>query len=406
MLDTILIPIVKDKSGDLTSKDNYRPIAITTVMSKLLEMLLLMKYASFFNTGYNQFGFKAGHSTDLCTFIMNNVIDYYSSLSSPVFLCFLDASKAFDRLNFWILFSKLLSRGLPALVVKLLVFWYTQQRFCVRWSDIVSDFFLVSNGVRQGGVLSPYLFNVYTDELSKKLNDLNVGCMYNNKLVNHLMYADDMLLMTPSANALQSLLSVCEIYAKDCFIKFNLKKTVYLCIKPKKCKLSMIPTVYLDNTPLKLVTKQKYLGNVITSDNTDDCDILNQVRSTYARGNMLIKYFKHCSNAVKCSLFKTYCYNFYCCHLWRNFRNQSSKKLKVAYNNIFRKLFMFDSRTSISHQLALLKMDHIYVILRKSIYRFAMRVQLSNNVLIRTIADSFVFTSSKLYTHWCDKLYL
>ena len=70
---------------------------------------------------------------------------------SPVYICYLDASKAFDRLNYWCLFNKLLNRNFPKTVVKLLIFWYTTQSMCVQWNSCISASFLVSNGVRQGG---------------------------------------------------------------------------------------------------------------------------------------------------------------------------------------------------------------------------------------------------------------
>ena len=55
----------------------------------------------------------------------------------------------------------------------------------------MSDSFAVSNGVRQGGILSPYLFCVYMDDLSKKLNNVDAGCFMGTALINNLMYADD-----------------------------------------------------------------------------------------------------------------------------------------------------------------------------------------------------------------------
>ena len=122
LMDTILIPIVKDKKGNISSKDNYRPIALTSVISKILESIFLIQYEECLSTTCNQFGFKKGLSTDLCAFSFKQVIDYYNSKGSPVFICYLDASKAFDRINFWVLFKKLLDRGLPNIIVRLLIF--------------------------------------------------------------------------------------------------------------------------------------------------------------------------------------------------------------------------------------------------------------------------------------------
>jgi hypothetical protein len=88
LMNTTLISLIKDKKGDITDKDNYRPIAITTPFSKVLELALLNKCEDLLNTCMNQFGFKKGHSTDQCIFVLKEVINYYNSLSTPVFACF------------------------------------------------------------------------------------------------------------------------------------------------------------------------------------------------------------------------------------------------------------------------------------------------------------------------------
>ena len=332
LMDTILVPIVKDKKGDISSKDNYRPIAITSVISKILESCILKRYSHLLNTSYNQFGFKDNLSTDMCIFSLKHVIDYYSNMSSPVYLCYLDASKAFDRLNYWILFDKLLERKIPKIIVRILVYWYSNQEFLVRWGSHFSDSFGASNGVRQGGVLSPYLFNVYMDGLSLLLNSSNVGCHIDNVSFNHLMYADDTVLIAPSARGLQKLILLCEDYANNCDIIFNVKKSKYMCFNTGKA--FGVPKVFLNGKPIELVSKYKYLGLSICDNRKDDEAVSSQIRSLYCRGNLIIKHFKFCSDNAKILLFKAFCSSFYCSHLWGNCSYESSRKLKVAYNRI------------------------------------------------------------------------
>ena len=91
LMDTIIIPLVKDNKGDITDRDNYRPIALTCVSSKILELLILDKYGSYMQSNDNQFGFKQNHATDHSVFIFKEVVDYYTQNSSPVYVCFLDA---------------------------------------------------------------------------------------------------------------------------------------------------------------------------------------------------------------------------------------------------------------------------------------------------------------------------
>ena len=121
------------------------------------------------------------------------------SLLSTVFVTFLDASKAFDRVNYWLLFTKLIDKNVPLFVVKLLMFWYTKQGMKVRWGNTLSSSFQVGNGVKPGGILSPVLFNIYMDKLSMTLNNTAIGGQIGGQLLNHLCYADDMCLISISS---------------------------------------------------------------------------------------------------------------------------------------------------------------------------------------------------------------
>ncbi len=73
-MDTIIFPSVKDKKDDLTTQDNYRPIAVTCVASKLPEDIILYKYISALYTSDHQFGFKKCHSTDMCVLTLKDIV--------------------------------------------------------------------------------------------------------------------------------------------------------------------------------------------------------------------------------------------------------------------------------------------------------------------------------------------
>ena len=96
---------------------------------------------------------------------------------------------------------------------------------CVRWNGVFSESFHVSNGVRQGGVLSPVLFSVYVDGLLCKLRDSGVGCHLGCKFVGCVCYADDLALLAPSLSALRIMLKICENFARDHGLRYNAAKT-------------------------------------------------------------------------------------------------------------------------------------------------------------------------------------
>ena len=123
------------------------------------------------------------------------VASYYLRQGTPVIATLLDCSKAFDKCVFSALFSKLIDRNLPPIVVRALVCVHEEQQGCASWSGTRSSTFSITNGTRQGSVLSPTLFSVYLDDLLKELRLLGVGCHMGGVWVGAAGYADDLILL-------------------------------------------------------------------------------------------------------------------------------------------------------------------------------------------------------------------
>ncbi len=167
------------------------------------------------------------------------------SLGSPIYLGILDASKAFDKVNHWSLFKKLLLCGLPAVVVRILLTWYANQLFYIRWGNTVSCGFNVINGVRQGSIISPVFFNIYVNDLSCTLQSTRLGCNLNGTQINHLLYADDTVLIASTPSALQGLINICIDFAACNEITYNAKKSRVLCMQPQGQRL-FVPEFVVD----------------------------------------------------------------------------------------------------------------------------------------------------------------
>ena len=404
IMNTVIVPIVKDTKADITIQDNYRPIAVTTVLSKLLEMVLLERYSELLVTTSNQFGFKKKHSTEMAVYAFKNVIDHYICNSSPVYVCYMDASKAFDKIDHASLFKKMSNRKIPKAIVNLFVYWYQAQTFYVRWGNCLSEPFHATNGVRQGGILSPYLFNLYIDELSNKLNKANIGCYINSQPVNHLVYADDMVILAPSPRALQQLLNICNEYAIEYDISYNVKKTKCMCVRPKLFKDITVPQILLGGTAIEFVTKYTYLGVEITSSFCDDDDILRQTRAIYAKGNSLIRKFKAASVNVKVQLFKTYICTFYCPALWCYYHKAKFTSFNAAFKRVFRYLFVIRDG-SLTAAMLKLNCDPLNTLIRKSVYGFRNRIIFSDNSILSAIVNSQHFHFCSLTSRWNFLLY-
>jgi len=108
-MSSVIVPLLKNKAGNLSDVNNYRIIiAMSSAFSTSFEPVIADCLYSQSKFDDFQFGFKPKHSTNLCTKVLKEKIDYYRNRGSPVFTCFVDFKKAFDDVNYWKLLAKLL----------------------------------------------------------------------------------------------------------------------------------------------------------------------------------------------------------------------------------------------------------------------------------------------------------
>jgi len=157
--------LVKCKTGDMTDVNNYyRAITLSNSITKILESLLYKFINSQDADDEYQFGFKKNHSTTICTHIFKKTVSHYRQNGSHVSASFIGFNKAYDNVNYWLLFCKLTDNGISVAccaVTRLIAYWYSNQQMSVRWQNISSTYFHVANGFRQVGILSPFLFRFY-----------------------------------------------------------------------------------------------------------------------------------------------------------------------------------------------------------------------------------------------------
>lgn len=399
-----MIPLIKNKLKDAADPGNYRPIAITTIASKILESVLLVRLLPFLHTTDNQFGFKANHSTDTCIYILKELLNYYLSSASPVFLCFV--RKAFDRVNYLKLFLKLHKRGTPLYLIGILHCWFSTQQFCVKWGNVLSYTFGSLNGLRQGGILSPYLFNTYTDALNVKLNSLPIGCTVNETTINNLCYADDMVLISPSVQGLQRLIDTCRQYAEEFDIIYNETKTQCMSLLPRSLKHIAEPQIFLGSHRLEFVHEFPYLGHIITDDLKDTADIEQRRRKLCAAGNMIARRFAFCHRDVKLLLFRSYCYSIYGCSLWTNYTRETMRRITVVHNDILRRLTNTPRYHSATQMFIENHLDNLKIIVRRTMSSLVTRVRNSSNSLIQSILRSEARRKSKLWERWENEAFV
>ena len=343
MLFSVMVPIPKNTRKNLTDSDNYRAIALGNVITKLLDIIILNKYGSYLSTCDQQFGFRIGSSTTCCSYMVKETAQYYFSNGNDyVYSCLLDATKAFDRVNYCKLFQLLMDRNLPSPIIRMLIDLYTRQKMCVVWNGSKSSKFDVTNGVKQGGVLSPILFCVYVDDLLKGLKKNGVGCYVGSIYCGAFGYADDIILLSPSVNGLQNMLNYCSSYANKYDIKFNSNKSKAIVFCKQK-SVSICPTLFLGGYPIDRVKSVTHLGHNLTENLGDDNHILSLVTDFNCKANSVLCNFNNISGDIKLKLFNSYCTSFYGAQLLDVSKN-TINKLEISWRKAIRKAFHLPCR--------------------------------------------------------------
>ena len=137
LMHLVIVPLLKCKSKNPADVNNYRPIAIiATALSKVLKQVLLSRLARYLWTA-DSHGFKRAHATEMAIFALKQTVDFYPNQDTPVYMCFLDAKKAFDRVNHWTLAKKLLDRNVHCILQNCLSFTIVSKRL---WYDGITHY--------------------------------------------------------------------------------------------------------------------------------------------------------------------------------------------------------------------------------------------------------------------------
>ena len=335
LLLATLVPIIKDKLGSINSSKNYRSIAISSLILKILDWIIILLFGNVLGLHDLQFAYQPGISGNMCTFAVLETVDYFLRHGSEVFMCTMDMTKAFDMTVHSKLFSKMFQAGLSAVFLRILIFIYSEQFANVRWNGEVSSVFTMHNGVRQGAVLSALVYCFYCEQLFNLLERKRSGCWVNGLYLGLLGYSDDNICLAPSLTALQDMLETCEEFATAHNLKFSTDTN------PIKCKTKTmaflkteraLPNLRLCGNPLPWTDKCKHLGTTITS-KIDGCEEDMKIKNAmYVKKNLELNqefYFAHPTTKLKIN-------NIYNSHyssspLWNLF-GHGAQKLESSYN--------------------------------------------------------------------------
>ena len=252
------------KKGDPGDPDNYRGIAIGSMISKLFNLIILerleKRIRKFHPLSPNQIGFKKGHRTSDHMFVLNSIVNkIVRKEKGKLFAAFIDFRKAFDRVNRKLLSLKLQRLGIKGLLYRNIKEMYRSILYLVKVDGGHLDAIKSVVGLKQGCVLSPILFNLYVDDMRHIFDESCDPVKCFNSPLSHLLYADDLVLLSTSQNGLNNCLDKLSNFCREWDLEVNYKKSQVVIFNSSGRALSGFLFLYRSK-PLQVVKSYCYLG--------------------------------------------------------------------------------------------------------------------------------------------------
>ena len=321
----------------------------------------------------------------MCTWAVLETVDYFLSNNSEVFSCAMDMTAAFDLTLHSLLFKKMLKAGFPPIFLRLFIFVYVNQTANVRWNGEVKSAFTMTNGCRQGAVLSAIAYCFYCEDLFSFLKQRRAGCWVLGNYHGIFGYSDDNWLLAPSLATLQDMLRTCEEYAGTRNLKFSTDPN------PVKCKTKLmgflnkpreLPSLMLCGNPLPWVDRLKHLGNTISNVlDGNQLDIKIKAAKYIDKNNSINQefYFAHTSTKLKVN--NIYNTHFTGSQLW-NLGCRELEKLHSTYNKSVKIIFELPFATHRYFIEPLTEKEHLSRLLMKRFLSFIEKMEKSGKTAL------------------------
>ena len=262
---SVITPLHKKGSKD--NPDNYRAVAVSSVIGKLFSTILLERLIEFRKANCpdppNQLGFTKKAQTYDHILSIQTITSKYKKVGKKVYAVFVDFKKAFDTVCRQALFYKLAQCGITGKFYNVLRDMYSNSSAYIKLSGYLSKKFQINKGTEQGHPLSPDLFKIFLNDLSSLLEFKNCPIL-SDMLISHLLWADDLILLALDQKTIQLQLDTLTKFCNDWGIEINQQKTKVVIFGSDTDKdPSPCPTLYLNNHRLEVVDSYCYLGIVL-----------------------------------------------------------------------------------------------------------------------------------------------
>ena len=265
----IIIPI--HKQGNSADPNNYRGITLSSCLGKLFCHVLNERISNFLEDksfiGREQAGFRKNHRTSDQIFILKTIIDKYihkNGKGNKLYACFIDFRKAFDTVCHTGLLLKLQRAGINGKIYELIKSMYQNSSSRVKCKNTLTDNIDIKQGVHQGSVLSPLLFNIFINDIGNTLLADDAPILYDSK-VNHLLYADDLVLMSTTEEGLQRNIDKLHEYCTKWGLTINTNKSKVMTFSKTGRMVKDQFRFVIGKDDIEYVNQYKYLGVIFTS---------------------------------------------------------------------------------------------------------------------------------------------
>ncbi len=250
------------KSGRRSDINNYRPISLLPVVSKIIEKWVVKQLIEHLNNSYTavhpmQFGFRAHHSTETAITMFVEKTKCLLDRNACVGAIFLDLKRAFDTVDHRVLLAKLSRFNFSTSALKWMGSYLADRKQCVVVSGAKSPYLDCTVGVPQGSILGPILFSLYINDFFDICDGFQAQ-----------LYADDAVIFAPAKSTEEAAqtLSAAMVHVQEWLIKsclsLNVKQTVCMMFTKQPVKIES-SGVFLGGEELVLVTEFKYLGVIL-----------------------------------------------------------------------------------------------------------------------------------------------
>jgi hypothetical protein len=354
---SIIKPILKDQYKNTDDLNNIRPISISNCFAQILEKLILILSPGLKVSHVNQFGFKEKTSCNHALFTLKETILNYTENKTGIKIASLDAEKAFDKVWRDALFFKIIKKMDHTLWYILKIYYDSSLGTIELGNGLLSELFPITVGVKQGGILSPPLFENKIDDLIYECINENIGAQINNINVCIIVYADDILLLSPVDSHLQRLLDICDAYSKFWRIKFNAKKSNIIEFGPQFFENT---TFFINKNEISKVDEITYLGVKINKNlnfNESAIEKFTEVQKSVFSLSFLGLQPKSISPKLQSFIYKTYCLSQFTYALETSVLNKNTRKyLNVCQNNLLRQILGLHKYCHMSNILKCLRL--------------------------------------------------